>query len=393
MGLGGIDVEIVKQQQILEALGFKVEISGTWTISVPSWRRDVVGAPDIVEEVVRMVGLDAIASVPLPRAPGVAAPTASLMQLAERRVRRAAAARGLNEAVTWSFISETEAAPFATQQESGDWSLANPISEELKVMRPSMLPGLLSATKRNLDRGAASIRLFETGRRYFQAASGESDEKPTVGIVLAGEKTARGWQSGKAARFDPYDIKAEVLALLDAAGAPTDKLMDFGPDDSGNGSHYHPGQSGTLRLGPKKILAAFGTLHPATARTFGLKGAVMGAEIFLDAIPMKAARDHMRASYAPPALQAVTRDFAFVVDDSVAAGDLVRAVKGADKKAIVDARLFDVFAGGDLPEDKKSLAIEVTLQPTDKSFTEEELQVISDKVVASAKKLGGELRG
>ena len=417
MGLGGIDVEKSTQEHLLERLGFKIvrhsreggnptpELApggngGRWTpdqvrsdeewiVSVPSWRRDIIGAPDIVEEVVRMVGLDAIQSVPLPRAPGVAKPTASPMQRAERRVRRAAAARGLNEAVNWSFISESEAAPFG----KADWTLANPISEELKIMRPSLLPGLLSATRRNLDRGATSVRLFETGRRYFRAANGDSDEKPTVGIVLAGEKTARGWQQGKAARFDPYDIKAEVIALLDSAGAPTDKLMDFGPDVPGHSSHYHPGQSGTLRLGPKKILAAYGTLHPATAKAYGLKGSVMGAEIFLDAIPMKAVSDHMREVYAPPALQAVTRDFAFVVDDSVAAGDLVRAVKGADKKAIVDARLFDLFEGGDLPESKKSLAIEVTLQPIDKSFTEEELQAISDKVVANAAKLGGELRG
>ena len=385
MGLGGIDVAHDKQKAILEALGFEVQTADKWTISIPTWRRDVIGAPDIVEEVVRMVGLDEIKSEPLPRAPGVAAPTASLMQMAERRVRRAAASRGLNEAVNWSFISESEAAPFG----GGEWTLANPISEDLKIMRTSLLPGLLSATKRNLDRGATSIRLFEVGRRYFKGANGHSDEKQTVGIVLSGDKTPRGWHAGKAARFDPYDIKAEVIALLAAAGAPTDKLMDFGEA----GTHYHPGQSGTLRLGPKKILAAYGTLHPSTAKAYGLKGTIMGAEVFLDAIPMKPIKDHMRDAYAPPALQAVTRDFAFVVDANVTAGDLVRAVKGADKKAIVDARLFDVFEGGDLPEGKKSLAIEVTLQPNEKSFTEEELQAISDKVVANAAKLGGELRG
>ncbi|WP_164115331.1 phenylalanine--tRNA ligase subunit beta [Sphingorhabdus sp. Alg239-R122] len=385
MGLGGIAVEEDRQKAILEALGFGVSMGAPWAISIPTWRRDVISAPDIVEEIVRMVGLDEIKSEPLPRTPGVASPTASLMQLAERRVRRAAASRGLNEAANWSFISEKEAIPFG----SGDWTLANPISEDMKIMRPSMLPGLLSATKRNLDRGATSIRLFEVGRRYFKAKNGHSDEKQTVGLVLSGDKTSRGWQGGKAVRFDPYDIKGEVIALLKAAGAPTDKLMDFGEA----GAHFHPGQSGTLRLGPKKILAAYGTLHPKTAKAYGLKGAIMGAEIFLDAIPMKPLKDHMRDAYDPPALQAVTRDFAFVVDDNVAAGDLVRAVKGADKKVIVDARLFDVFTGEELGEGKKSLAIEVTLQPTDKSFTEEELQAISDKVVANAVKLGGELRG
>ena len=382
--LGGLAVPETRQKTILEALGFGVQPSDKWKIHIPTWRRDVIGAPDIVEEVVRIVGLDAIVSVPLPRTPGVAMPTASPMQLAERRSRRAAAARGLNEAVNWSFISESEAAPFG----QAGWTLANPISEELKIMRTSLLPGLLSATRRNLDRGATSIRLFEVGRRYFRSDTGESDEKQTVGIVLTGEKTPRGWSHGKASRFDPYDIKAEVIALLGAAGAPTDKLMDFGEA----GAHYHPGQSATLRLGPKKILAAYGTLHPATARAFGLKDAVMGAEIFLDAVPMKRAAGHMRDAYDPPALQAVTRDFAFVVDSELVAGDLVRAVKGADKKAIVDARLFDVFIGEELGEGKKSIAIEVMLQPNEKSFTEEELQAISDRVVASAAKVGGELR-
>ena len=378
LALGGIDVAAARQKAILEALGFT--IADDWTITIPTWRRDVQGWQDIVEEIIRIEGLETIPSTPLPRKPGVATPTASPEQLAERKARRAAAARGLNEVVNWSFISEKEAAPFG----GGTWSLANPISEDLKVMRPSLLPGLIAAAKRNSARGAASIRLFEVGRRYL-----ESSEHPTIGLVLTGEKSARSWQGGAASKFDAYDAKAEVLAILEAAGAPVDKLMDFG--EAGNA--YHPGQSGTLRLGPKKILAAYGALHPSVTRALGLKGAAVGAEIFLDAIPLKKKAGHMRDAFAPPALQAVTRDFAFIVDADLPAGDLVRAVRGADKKLITDARIFDLFEGPSVGEGKKSLAVEVTLQPTDATLTEEDLKALSDKVVASAAKLGAELRG
>lgn len=391
--LGGIDVAASEQQAILERLGFGVDSNATpWTITVPTWRRDVAGKADIVEEVVRITGIDAIPSTPLPRLPGVARPTASPAQLQERRVRRLAAARGLNEAVNWSFISDKEAAPFG----GGDWVLANPISEDLKVMRPSLLPGLLSAAKRNLDRGAGSVRLFEVGRRYFKAEDGTSLERTTLGIVLAGDRTPRDWRSGKAQAFTAHDVKTEVLALLDAAGAPAAKLMDFAPDSAGPGDHYHPGQAATLRLGPKNVLAAYGTLHPSTARAFGFKpvhGPAMVAELFLDAIPLKARGSAMREAYAPPALQAVTRDFAFLVDAKLPAGDLVRAVKGADKKHITDVRVFDSFAGQGVPEGKLSLAIEVTLQPVDKTFADDELKAIADAVVKAAAKLGAELRG
>ena len=395
LALAGVDVADAEQKRILESLGFAVEghdatfeyqdgvpvtTPATWTVTVPSWRRDVDGWPDIVEEVVRIVGLDQVPSTPLPRAPGVAKPTATPEQAIERRVRRTAAARGLAEAINWSFISEKEAAAVG----GGAWTLANPISEDLKVMRPSLLPGLLSAARRNVDRGAASVRLFELGRRY-QA----DKERATVGFVLAGEKLARGWQTGKAQPFTAFDAKGEVTALLAAAGAPVPNLQSFG-EASGA---YHPGQSGTLRLGPKTVLAEFGVLHPSLARQFGLTGTVVAGEIFLDAIPAKRANGFMRAPYAPPALQAVKRDFAFLIDEAVEADALVRAVRNADKKAIVDARLFDVFVGPGVDEGKKSLAVEITLQPGEKSFAQEELDAISAAVVKAAAKLGGTLRG
>ncbi|MEZ5743739.1 MAG: phenylalanine--tRNA ligase subunit beta [Sphingomonadaceae bacterium] len=385
--LGGVDIDEDVQARILSALGFhstKTEIGPgpkSWTLEVPSWRPDVDGAADIVEEVIRIFGLENIESVPLPRADGVAKPTATPAQTMERRLRRAAASRGLHEAVTWSFISESEAEAVG----GGAWSLANPISEDMKVMRPSLLPGLLSAVQRNLDRGAPSVRLFELGRRYLG-----DGEHPSLVCVLAGDKTPRSWQAGKAQGFDAYDAKAICLGLLAEAGAPVDNLMVMGEA----GPFYHPGQSATLRLGAKNVLASFGMIHPATLKAFDIDVPVAALCIHLDAIPAKRGKDGFaRAHYTPPALQSVTRDFAFLVAEDVPAGDLVRAVKKADKANIVAARLFDDFRGQGVPEGKKSLAIEVTLQPTEKSYKDKDLKAISDTVVAAAAKLGAELRG
>lgn len=375
--IAGVTIAPDEQKAILERLGFTLD---GWRVTAPTWRRDVTGTADLVEEVVRIVGLDHVPSTPLPRTPGVAKPTATPEQLVERKARRMAAARGLNEAVTWSFLSENEAAAFG----GGAWTLANPISEDMKVMRPSLLPGLLAAAARNQARGQTGIRLFEIGRRYFS-----DGERLTLGFVLAGDRAPRNWQSGKAAGFDAFDAKAEALALLAAAGAPVDNLQSFGEA----GDHYHPGQSATLRLGPKTVLAAYGTVHPLTAKAFDLNCAVVAGELYLDAIPAKRGGGTMRTSYAPPALQAVTRDFAFLVPDATPADSLVRAVKGADKQAIVAARLFDLFTGQGVEPGHKSLAIEVTLQPAEKSFTDEELKAIADKVVAAAARQGAVLRG
>lgn len=372
--LGGLAVPAERQRAILEGLGFTV--GDDWQVTPPSWRRDIDGIADLVEEVIRIEGIDKVAPVPLPRIPGVARPTATPEQKLERRVRRAAAARGLDEAVTWSFLSERQAAAFG----GAAFTLANPISEELKAMRPSLLPGILSAAERNLRRGAGSVRLFEIGRRYL--AEGE---RATLGLVLAGERSQRGWRQGKAAAFDAYDAKTEALALLAAAGAPVDNLQVMGEA----GDAFHPGQSGTLRLGPKTVLARFGMLHPALTKAFDLDGAVAAVEIYLDAVPPKRGSGFMRAAYAPPALQAVKRDFAFLVPPSLSADALVRAVRGADKASIVAARVFDVFER----EGEKSVAVEVVLQPGEKSFTDADLKAVADKVVAAAAKQGAQLRG
>jgi phenylalanyl-tRNA synthetase beta chain len=370
--LAGIDVAQPRQKAILESLGF--ERNGS-DVTVPTWRRDVEGTADLVEEVARIVGYDAVPSTPLERAPGVAKPTATRSQLVERRVRRTAAARGLDEAVTWSFISEKEADAFG----GGAWVLANPISEDMKAMRPSLLPGLVAAARRNLDRGASSVRLFEIGRRYLSDA-----EHPTLAFILAGERRARTWQSGKAQPFDPFDAKREVVALLDAAGAPVDNLQVF-PDA---GPTWHPGRSATLRLGPKAVLASFGELHPALQKSLDAPPGAVGAEIYLDAIPAGRATARTRPAYVPAALQSVTRDFAFLVPAELTAETLLRAIRGADKAAIASVRLFDRFETAE----GLSLAFEVTLQPSDKSFTDEQIADTSKRIVVAAEKLGTRLR-
>jgi len=383
--LGGVAIDEAEQRAILERLGFT--IGADWTVTAPTWRPDIDAAPDLVEEVVRVHGLDRVASVALPRVDGVARPTATADQLLERRVRRAAASRGLNEAVTWSFLPPADAEHFA-EGNGGLWVLENPISEDMKAMRPSLLPGLLAAAKRNVDRGASGVRLFEIGRRYLRGEGGRSDERLTLAVLLAGEKQQRGWANGKATRFDAFDAKAEALALLAEAGAPVDKLQTMGEA----GDQFHPGQSATLRLGPKTVLARFGALHPATLAAFDIDGPVAAVELFLDALPAKKG-GFARTAYAPPALQAVKRDFAFLVPATLPAGDLLRAVRGADKANLVDARVFDLFAGQGVPEGQKSLAVEITLQPGEKSFTDEDLKAIAGRVTAAAAKLGAVLRG
>jgi phenylalanyl-tRNA synthetase beta chain len=378
LALGGIDVAPEKQAAILERLGFAV--AADWHVTPPSWRRDVEGSADLVEEVVRIIGLDNVPSTPLPRADGVAKPTATPLQSLERKLRRSAAALGLNEAINWSFISEKDADAVG----GGVWTLANPISEDMKVMRPSLLPGLLSAVRRNLDRGAASVRLFELGRRYL-----EEGEYPSLTFVLAGERIARNWQSGKAQDFDAYDAKAICLSLLEAGGVSVASLQVMGEA----GDIYHPGQSATLRLGPKNQIASFGMIHPNITKKFGIDGPVIAGGIHLDAIPVKKAPSFMRPAFTPPTLQAVTRDFAFLVPVDVPSGDLVRVIKLSDKTNITAVRLFDRFDGQGVPDGQVSLAVEVTLQPGEKSYDEAQLKAISDTIITAAAKIGAILRG
>ena len=386
LALAGLAVPEEEQAAILTGLGFDVTQGDPWSVTVPSWRRDVGvggatetwdGEADLVEEVIRIHGLDRVPAIALPRAEGVAVPTATPAQKLERTLRRAVAARGADEAVTWSFLPPAHADAFG----GAAFALANPISADMAAMRPSLLPGLLAAAKRNQDRGAASVRLFELGQRYL--ADGEH---PSLAIVLAGEARSRGWQGGGAAPFDAFDAKAEALAALAAAGAPVDRLNVAPPADR----WWHPGRSGRLVLG-KAVLADFGLLHPTTLAAFDIRGTVAAVELYLDALPPPRGRK-ARGAFAPPALQAVTRDFAFLVNDTLAADAVVRAAAGADKALIGGVRVFDRFAGERLGPGKISLAIELTLQPVAATLTDAEIDTVSAKVIAAAGKLGAILR-
>jgi phenylalanyl-tRNA synthetase beta chain len=378
--LGGVQIEAVDQWKYLERLGFKISGEDPWEVSVPSWRRDVDGEADLVEDILRMHGYDNIAPVGMLRAHAVAKPTATPMQLRQRKARRAAAMRGYTEAITWSFISGKEAAPFGNH-----FQLENPISEDLKVMRASLLPGLVRAASRNLDRGATSVRLFESGRRYL--ADGE---KPTLCLLATGDQSSRHWQRGKATAFDVFDAKADALAILDACGVAVEKLQAMA-DAPG---WFHPGRSGSLKLDPRSALAHFGELHPETLKALDIKGPVIAVEIYLDAIPQPKSSKRARSKYAPNALQTVTRDFAFVVKDDVLASKLLIAIKGADKDHITDVSLFDRFSGTGVEPGHVSLAVQITYQPQTSAFTAEQLDALAQKVIAAAlKATGAVLRG
>ncbi len=379
LGLAGLDVAADEQAAILSRLGFEVRsVAGgePWQVTVPSWRRDVDGEADLVEEVVRIHGLDKVPATPLPRVDGVARPTATPVQRMQRRLRRVLAARGHDEAITWSFLPPADADAFG----GAAFNLANPISADMAAMRPSLLPGLLSAAARNADRGAASVRLFELGQRYLAEA-----EHPTAAILLAGDVRARDWRTGSAARPDAYDAKLEAMAALSALGAPVQRLNVAAPQ----ASWWHPGRSGRLVLG-KAVLADFGIIHPRVSAQFDVKGPVAAVEIYLDALPP---RSRKREAWAPNPLLPLSRDFAFVVDEALPADSLIRAVAAADKALIAGVTLFDRYTGPGVPDGKASLALEVVLQPTTATLTDADIEAVSARVVAAAAKLGAALRG
>jgi phenylalanyl-tRNA synthetase beta chain len=388
--LTGLRLAEARIAEILERLGFRVERQGAIArITVPTWRPDVHGPADLVEEVVRIAGLDRVPSVPLPRAQGVTRGVLTEGQRRARRVRRTLAARGFVEAVTWSFVPRAQAQLFGGGDDALE--LANPISSELTSMRPSLLPGLLAAVQRNRDRGAADVALFELGQAYrgpapedqFQAAAGV--RAGTARVTGCG----RHW-SGSAESIDVTDAKADVFAGLAAIGFDAGKaqLTREAP------ATFHPGRSGILRLGPKVVLAHFGEVHPETLKALDVAGPVAAFEIFLDAIPAEKRRTRAKPPLAASDLLPVRRDFAFVLDKAVPAGDVLRAAANADKQLVAGVSVFDVFEGGSLAaEGKKSLAIEVTLQPTRETLTDKDIETVSQKIVAAVNKAtGGEIR-
>ncbi len=382
--LTGLAVSPEDTQRILTALGFTISGSIPWTVKVPSWRRDVDGKADLVEEVARVHGFNAIPATPLPVVNPRPGGVLTAPQAKARAGRRALASLGYAEAVTWSFMRQDWATLFGGGADA--LVLANPIASELNCMRPSALPNLLEAAGRNAARGQHGVRLFEIGPIYQGLEPG--DQKPTVCAIRAPDKS-RSWHStGESALFA---LKGDLLALLDAMGAPVASLQLV---QGSNAGHWHPGRSARLQLGPKQVLAEFGELHPAVLKAMDLDGAYVGFEIRIDNLPApKAKSGKSKGALSLSNLMPLTRDFAFLVADTVAAGDLVRAVKGADKTLIADAQVFDVYTGAGVAEGHKSVAVEVTLQPTDKTLTDPEIEAVAAKVVAAAGKLGATLRG
>ncbi|MGI9371884.1 MAG: phenylalanine--tRNA ligase subunit beta, partial [Hyphomicrobiales bacterium] len=385
--LGGIDVSVDEQVRILTDLGFDVTDNGDHlTCAVPSWRPDVKGEADLVEEVTRIVGLDNVPNAPMSRPHAVAHPVLTLLQRRSLAARRALAAKGFSEAVTWSFVSEDQAKLFGGGQD--DLKLANPISSELSDMRPSLLPNLIAAAGRNMARGFNDVQLFELGQAY--AGDAPEDETVKAAGIRRGHAVARNWAGGTR-DVDAYDAKADALAALKAAGAPVNSLQVV----AGAPNWFHPGRSGTLQLGPKNQIAYFGELHPKVLMAMDVKGPLVGFEITLNNIPApRSSSATARPALDVSDLQTVHRDFAFVLDSDVESDKLIRAAKGAEKKLITAVNVFDIFEGPSLGDGKKSLAIEVTLQPRDKTLTDEEIDAVSAKVIAGVEKAtGGTLRG
>ena len=389
--LTGVAVPVDRIAEILEAVGVSVvHEAGRLRVAVPTWRPDVHGKADLVEEVMRIEGLDAFPAVAMDRGGEVIKPVLTTAQNRVRRARRTLAARGMVEAVTWSFVPRAHAELFGGGQDALE--LANPISTELSSMRPNLFSGLLTAAQRNADRGFADVALFEVGQSYRGPAP-EDQYDAAVGVRSNTARLAGGgrhWSDG-GVKVDVFDAKADAVNVLAALGSPVDKLQ-IAAEAPG---WYHPGRSGVLRLGPKNVLASFGEIHPRVLKALDIDGAMVAFEVFLDAIPVpKAKAGRARPPLAASDLQPVRRDFAFVVDQAAAAEDVLRAARGADKKMIAGVTLFDVFAGGALEAGKKSLAIEVTLQPVEQTLTDEEIDAISQKVIAQVEKAtGGILRG
>jgi len=383
--LGGVEVPAEEQRRILEALGFGVSSrEGGFSVEPPSWRPDIVGEADLVEEVLRVHGYDNIPVVPMTRDTPLPRPALSLAQKRAATVRRALAARGLVEAVTFSFLPRAQAELFGGGAK--ELTLVNPISADLDVMRPSLLPNLATAAQKNVDRGLGDLALFELGPQY--ADDTPEGQSTVVAGVRMGRTGPRHWRDGGRA-VDAFVAKADALAALAAAGAPTENLQ-ISKDAPG---WYHPGRSGTLRLGAS-ALAHFGELHPRVQQALGAKQPVAAFEAHLDAVPVPRARP----TKARPLLQLspyqpVQRDFAFVVDKDLPAETLLKAARQADKKLVTAVRLFDLYEGKGLPEGKKSLAIEVTLQPQDATLTDAALDGFSKKLVEQVEKAtGGVLR-
>ncbi|HEV2557589.1 MAG TPA: phenylalanine--tRNA ligase subunit beta [Microvirga sp.] len=390
--LSGHEVPRPEAKVILEQLGFHVSgIGDRAKVAPPSWRPDVEGKADLVEEIIRIHGVDNIKPQPLERIEAtVAKPVLTVIQRRTRLAKRTLAARGLVEAVTWSFIAKGEAELFGGGAPS--LALANPIAADLSDMRPSLLPGLMKAAQRNADRAFGDVALFEVG----QCFASDEPEGQTIHAAAIRRGTARAegvgrhWDGG-AVPVDAFDAKADAMALLTALGVPTGGLQVV----PGGPAWFHPGRSGRLQFGPKTVIGAFGEVHPKVLKALDVRGPLVAFEITLDALPPpKAKPTKIKPKLVLQELQPLTRDFAFVVPRTVNAGDIVKAAQGSDRTLIAGVDVFDVYEGPGIEADKKSVAVAVTLQPTAKTLTDTEIEAVSQKIVGEVtKKTGAVLRG
>jgi phenylalanyl-tRNA synthetase beta chain len=377
--LTSLELQPAEIRNVLQRLGFSVAgPSDMPKVAAPSWRPDIHGKADLVEEVVRIVGLDKVKSVPLPKSESISRAVQTPLQKRAKTGRRALAARGLTEAVTWSFIAKPVAAAFGGGKP--ELALANPIAADLSDMRPSLLPGLIAAAQRNADRGFGDVALFELGQIFL--GDGPGDQRLAAASLRRG--APRHWSGTKAA--DAFDAKSDALAFLSALGIDTGRIQIV----PGGPAWFHPGRSGTLQLGPQKMFGHFGEIHPRVLKQLGAEGPLAAMEIILDTLPEAKTKP---TKSKPPLdisdLMPVSRDFAFVVDRGVKAADILRAVAQTDRNLIADADIFDVYEGKGIPEGKKSLAVAVTLQPRGKTMTDAEIDAVAEKIVAAVVKATG----
>jgi phenylalanyl-tRNA synthetase beta chain len=384
--LGGVDIEKNQIVSILERLGFVVTDNGrTLEVKTPSWRCDIDREPDLVEEVLRIHGYDKIRVEPLPASSRDIVTGLSPLQRRIRMAKRTVASIGLRETVTWSFLSSDHAKIFG--ELPTNLILDNPVSAEMDAMRPNLLPNLITAAGRNIDRGFKNVALFEAGNQFL------SDTPDGQHFVLAGIRCGdnhdRHWKSNPES-VDIYDAKADAVVVLNAIGVNADnaQVVAEAPD------WYHPGRSGVIRLGPKNIMAYFGEIHPTVLKKLDVKGPLVGFEIMLGNIPLPRSKPgNSRGPLKSSDFQAVERDFAFVVDQDVAAEQIIKIVGSADKKLIDQINVFDIYQGPGIDDDKKSIAVNIRMQPMDRTMTDEEIETLRQKIIdLVAKKAGGILR-
>jgi phenylalanyl-tRNA synthetase beta chain len=389
--LAGLELPFAEMRRVLQKLGFTVAGQDNRVkVAAPSWRPDIDGKADVVEEIVRIVGVDRIPSTPFDRGEAPRKPVLTTAQVRTRKARRALAARGMTEAVTWSFIGKDHATFFGGGQK--ELALANPIAADLSDMRPSLIPGLVAAAQKNADRGFLDTALFEVGQNF----KGDKPEDQFMAASGVRRGLAKAWGLGrhwsrKSGDADAYDAKGDALAVLAAAGAPVQALQVV----PGGPAWFHPGRSGTIQIGPQNVLGHFGELHPRALEALDAEGPMVAFEVILEKIPEGKAN----ATRAKPALelsqfQPVTRDFAFVVDRAAKTGEIQRTLQAVDRKLITGVIVFDVYEGQGIESGKKSVALAVTIQPREKTMTDQEIDALAAKIVAEvAKRYGGVLRG